>query len=79
MVSYIASFKENMGRFTQNAVHRGEINKMPPEVYWSVAFGPLYTLIRFHNEGSNIGGKPFAINEKILWQTFNLVIKALTP
>ena len=79
MKSYIEAFKKNMGRFTQNAIDRGEINKMSPEVYWSIAFGPLYTLIRFHNEGSSIGGLPFSLNEKVLWQTFDLVIKALTP
>lgn len=71
------NFKEAMGKFMHNAVKREEINAMPLEVYWSMAFAPLYNLIRFHNEGRSIGGRPFVLNNKIIWQTFDLVIKAL--
>lgn len=78
MHSYIASFKENMGKFFTNAIERGEIKKMPVEVYWSMAYGPLYSLLRFHNEGTSLGGKKFVMNDKVLWQTFDLVIKAFT-
>jgi AcrR family transcriptional regulator len=72
-----AEFKESMGKFMKNAVDRGEIDLLPIEVYWSVAFAPLYNLIRFHSEGRNMGGKPFMLNNKILWQTFDLVLKGL--
>ncbi len=61
-----------------NAVVRGEINPMPVEVYWSVAFAPLYNLIRFHNEGHSLAGKPFELTDTVLWATFDLVLKALT-
>jgi TetR/AcrR family transcriptional repressor of multidrug resistance operon len=70
-------FKSCMGEFMKNAVDRGEIKPMPLEVYWAIAFAPLYTLIRFHNEGRSIGGKPFKLNEKLLWETFSHVLKAL--
>jgi len=60
-----------------NAQARGEVDKMPIEVYWSVAFAPLYSLVRFHNEGQSIGGDPFAISDEILWATFDRVVKAL--
>lgn len=69
--------REPMGRFMSNAIKRGEIEPMPVEVYWSVAFAPLYNLIRFHHEGRSVGGKLFVINNKVLWQTFDLVLKAL--
>lgn len=69
-------FKETMGQFLDNAIRRGELREMPIEVYWSVAFAPLYALIRFHNEKRSIGGKPFEFNEAILWQTFDLVLGA---
>jgi TetR/AcrR family transcriptional repressor of multidrug resistance operon len=72
-----SDFKEIMGKFVKNAVEKGEINKMPVEVYWSLAFAPLYSLIRFHHEGKSIGGKTFTINDKTIWQTFELVLKAL--
>ncbi|MBA3828444.1 MAG: TetR/AcrR family transcriptional regulator [Taibaiella sp.] len=70
------NFKEVLGQFVLNAEKRGEINKMAIETYWSVAFAPLYALIRFHNQGKSMGGKPFTISNKILWETFDLVLKA---
>lgn len=77
--SFTNEFKEPMEKFVNNAIARGELNKMPLEVYWSVAFAPLYALVRFHNEGTSVGGKPFTINDKLIWQTFELVLKALKP
>lgn len=71
------TFKSSLGVFMTNAVAKGEIDEMPMETYWSVAFGPLYSLIRFQNEGRSIGGKPFVLTDEILWATFNLVLKAL--
>lgn len=71
------TFKSTLGVFMTNAVARGEIDEMPMETYWSVAFGPLYSLVRFHNEGRSFGGKPFILTDEILWTTFNLVLKAL--
>jgi len=66
-----------MGRFMKNAIANQEVDPMPMEVFWSIAFGPLHSLIRFHHEGKSIGGKPFVLTSKILWHTFDLVIKAL--
>ena len=77
MESIMGNFKETLGKFMKNAVARGEVDSMPMEVYWSVAFAPLYALVRFHMEGRSIGGKPFQISDKVLWQTFDLVLKAL--
>lgn len=66
-----------MGRFMTNAMERGEIDPLPIEVYWSVAFAPLYNLIRFHVEGRSLAGKPFQLTDELMWQTFDLVLKAL--
>jgi AcrR family transcriptional regulator len=77
MVSFKANFEASIRKFMNNALERGEINEMPLEVYWSIAYAPLYSLIRFHNEGKSISGMPFKISDKILWATFDLVIKAL--
>lgn len=74
-----ADFKDAMGAFMKNAVKRDEIKEMPIEVYWSVAYAPLYSLLRFHSQGQSIGGKTFTISDKVLWQTFDLVVKALKP
>ena len=79
--TFLKSFKGNfegpVNKFMNNVLARGEIKQMPLEVYWSVAFAPLYALIRFHNEGQSVGGIPFKISDEILWATFDLVVKGL--
>jgi len=75
--SFIDEFKNAMGQFIENSIKRGEINEMTLEVYWSVAFAPLYNLIRFHNEGHSLARKPFKLKDEMVWETFNLIIKAL--
>lgn len=75
----MSEFKEKISVFAKNAVQRGELNPIPVEVFWSVAFAPLYNLIRFHSDGQSMGGKPFVFTEEIMWQTFDLVLKALKP
>lgn len=72
-------FRDTLGGFMNNAVKRKEVADLPLEVYWSVAFAPLYSLLRFHAEGRSIGGKPFKFDEKTMWHTFDLVVKALRP
>ena len=74
----IKEFKVVMHRFFTNAVKRKEIDAMPLEVFWSVAYGPLYTLLRFHTEGKSLGHIPFRLTPKIMDQTFQIVIRALT-
>jgi AcrR family transcriptional regulator len=79
MVKTIAvEFQKAMGVFMDRAVKNGEINKMTLEVYWSIAFSPLYSLIRFHNEGQSLGGKKFAFSQKVMKETFEYVMKALS-
>lgn len=73
----VSNFKITLGKFMHNAIKKGEINEMQLEVYWSVAFAPLYNLVRFHFDGSSIGGRPFVLTDKVLWDTFELVLKAL--
>jgi len=74
--SFEDAFKDTLGRFLKNVIARGEIDAMPFEVYWSVAFAPLYTLIRFDKEGKSLAGRPFKMTNKMMWQTFELVLKA---
>ena len=77
LASFLKDFQAVVGKFMHNVINRGEIDKMPFEVYWSVAFAPLYNLIRFENEGRSMGGKSFKMTDEILWKTFDLVVKAL--
>jgi TetR/AcrR family transcriptional repressor of multidrug resistance operon len=73
----MGDFKTMMGKFVKNAITRGEIKELPIAVFWSLAFAPFYSLIRFHNEGKTIDGQNFTLTHKMLWQTFELVLKTL--
>jgi TetR/AcrR family transcriptional repressor of multidrug resistance operon len=79
MEESMRDFKATMMAFCQNAIDRKELLPLSVEVFWSVAYGPLYTLLRFHKEGKSIGGRPFKFSKKIKEEAFQLVIKALTP
>jgi AcrR family transcriptional regulator len=68
---------DKLGEFIRLAIGRGELRLMPVEVFWSVAFSPLNTLIRAHHEGQRASGKPFLFTHALLWQTFELVLNGL--
>lgn len=70
-------YRDTINMFMKNVVTRGEVADMPLEVYWAVAFSPLLTLIRAHHESQRCQGKPFILTDDILWQTFDMVIKAI--
>jgi TetR/AcrR family transcriptional repressor of multidrug resistance operon len=79
MQESLAGFKQTMSDFFTNAINRKELISLPVEVFWSIAYGPLYSLLRFHREGKSMGGKPFSFNKQMMNETFAVVIKALTP
>ncbi|MEO6731593.1 MAG: TetR/AcrR family transcriptional regulator [Ferruginibacter sp.] len=72
-------FKTAMGEFVSNAIKRKELVKVSVEVYWSIAFAPLYNLVKFHMTGKSLGGRKFVLTDKIMKETFELVLKALKP
>lgn len=74
---FLSRFRENMNAFIKNAVDRREMDAMTFEEYWSIAFSPLYSLTRFHQQGHSLTGLPFKISDEVLWATFDRVIKAL--
>ncbi len=73
----LKGFQAAMHGFFQNAIKKKELAPVSLEVFWSVAYGPLYTLLRFHSEGKSIGGAPFKLSKKAMDEAFRLVIKAL--
>jgi TetR/AcrR family transcriptional regulator, multidrug resistance operon repressor len=72
-------FSRIMESFVDHAIKRKELIKVPVEVYWSVAFAPLYALVNFHISGQSIGGRPFRFSDRIMLQALDLVLKALHP
>lgn len=71
-------FQSAMQAFVKRCVEKGELVKIPDEVYWSLAYGPFYTLIKFHLHRSNMAGKPFALSPTLLKQTFDRVLLSLS-
>jgi TetR/AcrR family transcriptional repressor of multidrug resistance operon len=78
-VTHISEFKDNMKRFVMNAIHKGQMKRMQPEVFWAQAYGPFYALLRFHMEERSMMSKKFRLTEGTMKQTFKLVIKGLKP
>ncbi len=72
-------FADIMHQFVSNAIKNNELNPMKTEIFWSVAYAPLYQLIKFHLDGKGLRHDAFELDKKILNQTFKLVIKALQP
>lgn len=73
------TFQRTMGEFVQHAIARKEIVKVPLEIYWSLAFAPLYQLVKMHMSGRGIRGEKFTLDDKIINQSLRLVLKALKP
>ncbi|MFD2938698.1 TetR/AcrR family transcriptional regulator [Flavobacterium notoginsengisoli] len=72
-------FKQTMSHFILSAIERKELIPITFEVFWSIAYGSLYSLLELHREGKSMSGKPFVFTEELKNETFNLVLKALTP
>lgn len=74
-----SDFRALMTQFIENSFRKKEITPMTFEVFWSIAYGPLYTLLNFHNEGKSMGGKPFTLTKEMMKEAFQASIKALKP
>lgn len=72
-------FKESMKLFVKNAIKRGEMAKMDPEIFWSIAYGAFYSLIKFHLQEKKMMNENFKITDAKMKQMHLMVIKALKP
>jgi len=72
-------YKEIMTEFMLAAIDRKELISIPYEIFWSIAYGSLYSLLEFHKNGKSRSGQPFTLSEDVKNEAFNLVLKALTP
>lgn len=73
------NFGDTLGMFVHNAINRGELVPLPFEVYWSIAFSPLYQLLKFHMQGRSHKNDEFTLSDEMVDQTLKLVLKALKP
>lgn len=72
-------FKENMVLFVKNAIQRGELARMEPEIFWSIAYGSFYSLVKFHLQEKKMMNENFKITDAKMKQTLHMVVKALKP
>lgn len=74
-----SNFGTSMDRFMRNAIANKQLLALPFEVYWSVAFAPLYQLIKFHTQGQSYVNSNFVLTDDAMMQSLKLVLKALKP
>ncbi|RZJ67466.1 MAG: TetR/AcrR family transcriptional regulator [Flavobacterium sp.] len=72
-------FKEQLSEFYHNCIKNKELVPLSPPMFWCMAYGPLYSMLRFHQEGKSMGGQPFRINKLEMDEALRLTVKALTP
>jgi TetR/AcrR family transcriptional repressor of multidrug resistance operon len=72
-------FRESMMLFVKNAIKRGELAKMEPEIFWSVAYGSFYSLIKFHLQEKKMMTETFKLTDAKLKQMLKMVVKSLKP
>lgn len=75
----LSEFKEQMKRFVLNAIRNREIKKTEPEVFWAVAYGSFYALMKFHLHQKSMMSKNFKLTETMLRTAFDMVLQALKP
>ncbi len=75
----ISEFKLAMKIFMGNAWERGELPRISPEVFWAMAYGTFYSLVKFHLQGSSHMNKVFILTEEKMREAFEFVIRSLKP
>lgn len=72
-------FTSTMEQFYERAIKNKELIRFPLEIYWSLAYAPLFQLLKFHRQKKSVTGKPFVLTEKKLKQVFSRVLLSLAP
>lgn len=72
-------FANIMGEWVHKSIQNGQLKNLPLEIYWSVAYAPLYQLAKFHINKKGLTEKPFVLSEEIFNTAFETVLSALTP
>jgi TetR/AcrR family transcriptional regulator, multidrug resistance operon repressor len=72
-------FKENMRLFVHNAIKRGEMARMEPEIFWSLAYGSFYSLLKFHLQEKSMMNDSFKVTDAKMRALLKMVVRALQP
>lgn len=73
------TYRTNMKAFYANAVKNGEVKKLDIELYWSVAFAPLYQLIKFHLQKGRLPHHQKGLSKNKVLLCLDMVLTALKP
>ena len=73
------AFSAVMTRFVHKAIENKELAQLPIEVFWSLAFAPLYQLVKYHINGRGVKRQPFALDDQSLEIALSTVLKGLKP
>ncbi|MEP6796476.1 MAG: TetR/AcrR family transcriptional regulator [Saprospiraceae bacterium] len=74
-----SGFKEAMKSFVMNAILRDEMARIEPETFWSIAYGPFYSLLNFHLLGKSMMSDQYSVTDEKMKRLLKLVLKALRP
>ncbi|MFL9483937.1 TetR/AcrR family transcriptional regulator [Chitinophagaceae bacterium LWZ2-11] len=73
------TFSGAMQLFHKNAIEKKQLKPLTSEVYWSLAYSPLYQLLKFHRQKKSMSGKKFVLTDEKLEEALEQVLTALTP
>lgn len=74
-----SEFRESMCLFVNNAIARGEMAEMEPELFWSIAYGSFYSLLKFHFQQKSMMNPEFHVTDAKMKLLLKMVVKALKP
>src|SRR5204863_8367451 len=72
-------FKTSMRTFVTNAVKRGQMQRMEPEQFWALAYGPFYSILKFHLQNKSMMNDTYVLTETKLKNLFRMVLQSLRP
>jgi TetR/AcrR family transcriptional regulator, multidrug resistance operon repressor len=75
-------FVDIMCEFVRINIERGEmVQAVSTEVFWAIAYAPLYSLIKFNLQGRGLAGmgQHFELTDEMMDNALGLTLKALTP
>lgn len=73
------AFSAIMAQFVHRAIDNKELALLPIEVFWSLAFAPLYQLVKYHINGKGVKRQPFSLDDQSLEVALSAVLKGLKP
>ncbi|MBI1221429.1 MAG: TetR family transcriptional regulator [Bacteroidetes bacterium] len=73
------SYSSVLKQFMLNAIANKQLRPLTLEVYWALAYAPLYRLIKFHLNKKGMMGRTFQLNKADFEEALSIVLKGLRP